>query len=48
MHLLVLEDREHGFASVEQRMAGPIEVGVRQRIDDEAIGFVGKRPHDVA
>ncbi len=40
MHLLVLEDREDRFGAIEERVAGPIDVGVCQRVDDTTIDFV--------
>ena len=42
VHRLVLEDREHRFGAIEQRMARLLDVGVRERVDHLAIGFVGE------
>ena len=42
MHRLVLEDGEHRFGAIEQRMARHVEVGVRERVDHAPVGFGGK------
>jgi hypothetical protein len=48
MHGFVLEDREHGFGAVEQRMTWPIEVRAAQSIEDAPIGFRGEGVHFVS
>ena len=48
MHRLVFENGEHGLGAIEQRMAGPLEVGVFERVDHATIGFGGKLIHFVA
>ena len=40
VHRLVLEDREERLALDEQRMVGPIDIVVRERVDHAAIRFV--------
>ena len=45
MHRLVLEDRVHGRGAVEQRMAWHVEIGMRQRVDDEAVRRLDERAH---
>jgi len=44
----VLEDRKHHFLAIEQRMAGPIDVGGVQRVHDAPIRLAGERLHDVS
>ena len=48
MHRLVLEDREHGLGAIEQRMAGPLQIAVQDRVEHLAIGLVRERANVVA
>jgi hypothetical protein len=47
MHRFVLEDREHGVCTIEQRIARTLQILMRQRIDDACVGFCCERAHDV-
>ena len=48
VHGFVLEDREGGFRTIEQRMARPIEVGVLEGIKDLPVGFGRKVLDEIA
>ncbi len=48
MHGFVLEDREGGIRALEQRMTGPIEVGVLEGIQHLTVGFGGKVLDEIA
>ena len=42
MHRLVLEDREHGFAAIQQWMPGLVEIGALQRIQHDFMAALRK------
>ena len=48
MHRFVLEDAEHRLGAIEQRMARPLDVARRQRVEHLPIGLSGKRPNLVS
>ena len=45
MHRLVLENRVHRFSPIQQRVAGPIQIGVHQRVEHPLIGLVREAHH---
>ena len=47
MHRLVLENREHRFAAIEQRVARAIDVGIREGAEHLMIRFLGELMHDL-
>ena len=48
MHRLVLENAESGLGTVEQRMAGLLDVAVAQGLDHLTISLGGETAHFVA
>ena len=42
MHGFVLENREHRFAAIEQRMAGAIEIRIREHVQHADVRLVGE------
>ena len=48
MHGFVLEDREGGLRTIEQRVTGPIEVSVLEGIHHMTVGFGGKVLDEIA
>ena len=47
MHRLVLQDREHRLAAIQQRIAGALELGAFERIEHLPVGLRPERADGV-
>ena len=48
VHRFVLEDREHRFRAIEQRMSRAVQIRVAERVEHAAVRLLGERVHLVA